>query len=160
MKLISIFNIAIILNTASCKPVHHTQSSGATGMNSQPGMMTDHGANDSTTYVEEIKAAKAKYLNKPFSVLLHDLTIPVRSYSSHFNDRVTSSGIMISFNDRSTTTNKSEGVNEAGAPVQLFIEWDQPVLRTDIETQLKVAAGEWHDAEQQFYAPRIVKDIR
>jgi hypothetical protein len=158
MKLLLLsLTISIASVLGSCKTAHHAQNNGTAG---PAGTVANGGSDDSLAYVSGIRSDKAKYLNKPFSVLLNDLKMPVRSYSSQFNDRVSSGGIMISFNDQSTTVDKSEGVNNAGAPVQLYIEWEQPVLRADITSQLTAAAGQWHDAEQHFYAPRIVKDIR
>lgn len=157
MKQLLFLTLLAVIGLLSCKTTHTNGSDKSSG---QTGGTAQRAANDSVNYVEGIKAAKAKYLNKEFAVLLNDLKMPVKSYSSHFNDRITTSGILISFNDQATTVDKSEGVKDATAAVQLFIEWENPILRSDVEAQLKTAAGDWHEAEQHFYAPRIVKDIR
>lgn len=116
---------------------------------------------DSAVFVRTIAANKQKYVGKEFRVLLNDLDIPVKSYYiGKMFQKNYSNGISISLDDWGTTLNKERGVRGAKNPVELFIEWDKPILRSGIEAALTRAAGDWRPEEEKFYSKLIVKDIR
>lgn len=102
---------------------------------------------DSLGYVKSILSNKNKYNNKEFGVLIKDLDMPIKSYTSIPVDRISSSGILISFDDWATTRDKSEGVKGLKHPVLMLIEWKAPVSRSNVEAHLKTAAGDWHETE-------------
>ena len=88
------------------------------------------------------------------------VTNNINSYTSNSADRLTNSGIMISFDDWTTTRDKSENVKGAKDPVRMVVEWQKPISKADVEAKLKRGAGDWHSAEQDYYSKLIVKDIR
>jgi hypothetical protein len=125
-----------------------------------PQLKNPPGVPDSLDYIKRFVKGKEKYIGKEFGVLIKDLDIQIRSYTSYSISRVKNSGIMISFDDQETTKNKAEGSSGAKTPVWLFVEWENPILRTDVTNQLKRAAGSWGDAEQKYYSGLVVKDIK
>ncbi|HTM93061.1 MAG TPA: hypothetical protein VL095_11615 [Flavisolibacter sp.] len=115
---------------------------------------------DSLGYVKGILTNKDKYIGKEFGLLIKDLDMQIKSYSSVHVDRFSSSGILISFDDWATTANKASSVKGLKDPVRLAVIWQNPISRADVEAHLKRAAGEWGEAQQKYFSKLIVKDIR
>ena len=113
---------------------------------------------DTTTYREAILQNKGKYINKPFSAFLKDLKIEIKSYSLSRHQRISFTGIMISFDDRATTHAKVAGDHGLKNSVQLDIEWETPIAQEKISKTL--TGIEWTHAEVDYFSTMIVKDIR
>lgn len=158
------FGLSLLILTAynTSKPtknIEHNDTSKITGIvNSKHN--ADTTIRDSLKYVKSILSNKEKYIGKEFSVLIKDLTIQIKSYSSNHVDLVSSSGILISFDDWTTSIDKLSNAKGMKDPVLLAVEWQNPISRADVETHLKRAAGEWGEAEQEYFSKLIVKDIR
>ena len=156
MRCVLIVFIGLLGGMAACKSSHAPAGGGSSVSRSRDTAVVT----DSAAYVKDIMANKAKYVHKELGVLLNDLAIPIKSYSSHFSDRVKCAGLMLSFDERDVTVRKSEKMPGAGTPAQLYVEWETPLSRADVEARLKRAAGSWGEAEQAYYSKFDIKDIR
>lgn len=160
MKLFNLFLLAVIL-TSSCKTTRPSSNNVLDNNKILNDSIKSSGVRDSVVYIDSImNNNKSKYINKPLKVLLDDLLINVKSYSSAPINKVESRGIMISFDDWNTTFKKVERTHGLNNPIRLFIQWQKPISRATVEQQLKRAAGEWGQAEEAFYSELIVGDIR
>lgn len=159
MKHIFVFLIAFaIFSCLSSKPVSSSLSfaqSQDIGTSKKPISVFD-----SLSYMKDIIANKDKYINQPFSVLLNDLKMPVKSYQSRHSNRIENDGIRISFDNVYITTAKDMNY-PAGYknPVGLNIEWVSQISRKEVDSNLTNEAGEWAAAEQKYYSSKIVGDI-
>lgn len=156
VKSISIIFTGLVMTMAACKSSH------APGSNKQSIAYSGGLVRivDSAAYIKGIMANKSKYIHKELGVLLKDLAIPIKSYTSQFSDRLNCSGITLSFDEPDVTVRKSEGIAGAGMPAKLYVEWETYLPRTDVEARLKRAAGNWEEAEQVYYSKIAIKDIR
>lgn len=158
------FGLGLVIMTA-CNTSKLTKNAGQNDTNKitetvNPKHNADTTIRDSLGYVKSILSNKDKYISKEFGVLIKDLDMQIKSYSSVHVDRVSSSGILISFDDWATTRDKGSSVKGLKDPIQLAVVWQNPISRADVEAHLKRAAGDWHEAEQNYYSKLIVKDIR
>ena len=118
------------------------------------------GEGAASSIINGIMASKWNYIHKELGVLLKDLPIPIKSYTSSFSDRVNCTGIFLSFDDSATTIRKYENVPGAGTQALLFVEWETPQSRADVYARLKRAAGTWLSPEHDYYSKIVIKDIR
>lgn len=118
--------------------------------------------NDTAAYIQsEFVNKKEKYLNKALSVLLYDLKLPVRSYTSSIahNNRYIAPGTSLSFLDDNETSYRT--VVSQNKPAILWIKWATPLPKDSVSAILQKSKkpGEWGEMEKQYYGKQIVKDF-
>lgn len=109
---------------------------------------------DTLNYVKQFEVNKAKYIGKPFSVLLNDMTgiKPLSNFSfSAFTNK--NKRIFTEFNFVEKDLIKNNSIN-------LTIYWADPIPSSDIkyyETKNKCL---FTNDEKTFYNTKIIKDIK
>ena len=163
MKNINIIIISLIF-FASCKSAKLSNANSST---TKP-ISTDTAKKiyspiaDSLGYMKEIKDNKQKYINKELAVLLNDLKIEPKSYSTHHANKTFCEGISIFFDDFNTNRDKMFNTKNLNfeKPCELRIKWATPILRTDIWAHFNnTAAGEWTSAQEAYFSKLIISDI-
>ena len=163
MKIINII-IASLIIFASCKTskLIHADSSVNTATSTDTVRRVYSPIADSLVYMKEIMANKQKYINKELAVLLKDLIIEPKSYSTHHANKTFSEGISIFFDDFNTSRDKMFNTKNINfeKPCELRITWAIPILRTDIWAHFNnTAAGEWTSAQEAYFSKLIISDI-
>jgi len=108
---------------------------------------------DTLNYLKQFEANKTNYINKPFSVLLNDMTmIQPKTVWAFSMGRVK----IISADSRFKFANKEMGFNNA---ITLLIKWADPIPRSETQYYEQKNNFYFTNDERVFYGGKIVKDI-
>lgn len=110
-------------------------------------------ARDTLAYLKEFEVAKDRYIGKPFSILLSDMTlVQPKTVSSEFHGRKKNitPGSRFKF---------SPGTPGVGNPATLLIRWQDPVPRDQTKYYEQKNSFYFTTEEKNFYGNKIVKDI-
>ena len=109
---------------------------------------------DTLNYLKQFEANKVKYIGKPFSVLLNDMTQiqPKTNFSfSAFNNK--NKRIYTDFNFVNKDYIRLNSIT-------LSIYWQTPIPSNDIKSYQNKNKCVFTDDEKSFYGNKIIKDIK
>lgn len=108
---------------------------------------------DTLNYLKQFEANKSNYINKPFSVLLNDMTMiqPKTVWAFSMGRKKT-----ISADARFNFCSIEQSFH---SPITLLIKWQEPIPR--IKTQYYEQKNHFYftNDERDFYGSKIIQDI-
>lgn len=110
-------------------------------------------ARDTLAYLKEFEVSKERYIGKPFSLLLRDMTlVKPKTVAAAFHDRKKNkiSGSMFKFSKKKP---------DVGKPVILLILWQETLPRDGTQYYEQKNTFYFTNDEQDFYGSKIIKDI-
>lgn len=157
-----LISLVCFANCKTLKPVRSTDANSykTTHHSDSDTMKQNKSVADTAGLVKNIIANKEKYINKELGILLNDLSIPVKSYMV-INTRIDRLDGIILYFDNYTTTIWKQNQDNSKRPSSLNIIWETPVSAVTYNAlrQKSTSNGNWGSVEQEFYSKQIIKDV-
>jgi hypothetical protein len=101
---------------------------------------------------------KSRFIGQPMSVLLKEISIPIKSFNSmpDNNHMEVSRGTHFYFEDTQTV---SLYISNRERKPWLYIVWKEPVNRDSTTRLARKYQGNWSDETATYFGKQVVKDI-
>ena len=104
---------------------------------------------------------KDQYIGKTFSVLYHNLEIPVKSSiaGSDHRNALASPSLSLAFYDTDSEMYMMNSLDPVPTSYSVIINWENPVSAEDYFKLYKASNGNWNSNYEALFAGQIIKDV-